>query len=117
MRQFTLLLCLLVVAALRSLIGFDEAPATAERNDAVLPKRHIAQEAVNKGCEPHRLRPGLRSADMAWGAHELLLAAIGAGPHSTNTILSRSNQPVRFEFIVIGAAKATGNLPPVPDRA
>lgn len=87
MRRFSLLLCLLVVAALGWIIGSAEALTTTQQRDAVLPKTHLTLEAVNTGFKDSSVATGIRTADAAGISYELLSVAIEARPHSTNTIL------------------------------
>jgi hypothetical protein len=90
MRRFSLLLCLLVVAALGWIIGSAEAPTTTQQRDAVLPKMHFTLEAVNTGFKDTSVATGIRSSDADWISYELLPTVIEAYPRSTNAILSRS---------------------------
>src|ERR1019366_6008937 len=87
MRRFSLLLCLLVVAALSWIIGSAEAPTTTQQRDAVLPNTHLTLEAVNTGFKDTSMATGIRTADAAWITYELLSVAIAARPYSTNTVL------------------------------
>ena len=115
MRRLTLLLCLLMVSALRWIIGSPEALTTMEQNEAGLPNPHLTLEAVNTGFKAS-LVASIRMGDTAWFAHERLSAAIVSGAHSTNVILSRSSRRVEFEFIDIAAGRVVENLPPTSDR-
>ena len=119
MGRLTLLLCLLLVAALRWIIGSTEALTTTEQKEAVLPKTHVTLEAVNTGFKASLVAASIRAEDAVWITHELLSAAIDARVHSTSAILSRSNRRVEFEFIEIAAGRMIENLPPTrigPDR-
>src|SRR5450432_1126285 len=100
MRRLTLLLCLLMVAALQWIIGSAEVTAPLEPREVVLPKTHITLKAVNTGFKATPVVAGVAHQDAAWIANELPSAAIDARPPSTTSILSRSNRRVEFEFIV-----------------
>jgi hypothetical protein len=98
MRRLTLLLCLIVVAVLRCMIGSAEAATTTEQNNAVLPKTHVTLKAVNTGFEATPVEPSICAAGAAWIIEALLSAAIGERPNSLNTIPSRSNRRVELEL-------------------
>ena len=115
MRQLTLLLFLMMVAAFRWRIG--SAEASTKQNDAVFPTTHITLEAVNTGFEDTAVAASIHATDTVWIMQELLSAAIGVGPHSINTIHSRSNLRVVFELVEIVAGRMIENLSPVSDRA
>ena len=83
MGRLTLLLCLLLVAALRWIIGSTEALTTTEQKEAVLPKTHVTLEAVNTGFKASLVAASIRAEDAVWITHELLSAAIDARVHST----------------------------------
>jgi hypothetical protein len=83
MHRLTLLLCLLMVAAFRWIIGFTEALTTTEENEAVLPKAHVTLEAVNSGFKASLVAASIRMEDGLLITHELLSAAIDAGVRST----------------------------------
>ena len=83
MRRLTLLLCLLMVAALRWIIGSAEALTTTEQSEAVLPRPDVTLEAVNTGFKASLVAASICAEDAAWIIHELLWAAIDAGAHST----------------------------------
>jgi hypothetical protein len=76
MRPIIFLLCLLLVAALRGVIGSDDAPTTTEQNDAILSKTHVTLEAVNTGCNATPDGASIRTEDTAWITHELVRAVI-----------------------------------------
>ena len=61
MRRFSLLLCLLVVAALGWIIGSAEAPTATEQTEAVLPETRLFLEAVNTGFKDISVATGIRS--------------------------------------------------------
>ena len=83
MRRLTLLLCLLMVAALHWIIGSAEALATTEQNEAVLSTPDLTREAVNTGFKASLVAAGIRAEDAARIIQEPLWAAIDAGAHST----------------------------------
>ena len=83
MRRFSLLLCLLVAAALGWIIGSAEAPTATEQTEAVLPEMHLALEAVNTGFKDISVATGIRSSDAACVTYELLPVVIEAHPRST----------------------------------
>jgi len=107
----------MMVAVLRWIIGSAEAATTTEQNDPVF------QDARHFGGCQYRLRThcpvaaSIRSVDAAWIIQEQLSAAMDARPHSINTIPSRSNRRVEFEFIDIAEGMVIENLPPTSDRA
>jgi len=105
MLRLTLLLCLLMVAALRWIVVSAEALTTAEQSGAGFPKKHVTLEAVNTGFKASPVAASIRAEDTAWIIHEVPSAAIDAGGYSTTTILSRSNRCVEFEFIEIGDSR------------
>jgi hypothetical protein len=117
MSRLTFLLCLLMVAALRWIIGSAEALIITEQHEAVLPTPDLTLEAVNIGFKASLVAASIRAEDAAWVIHEPLWVAIDAGAHSTNAILSRSSRRVEFELIEIAAGKMIENLPPTSDRA
>lgn len=112
MRQFSLLLCLLAVAALGWIVGSTERLPSLEQRDAVALKEHLALKAVNKDLKDTSVTTGIRTADAARITCERLSPAIEARPHSTATIASRPNRRVRFELVVIDTGRVVGNLPP-----
>jgi hypothetical protein len=112
MRRFSLLLCLLVAAALGWIIGSAEAPTATEQTEAVLPEMHLALEAVNTGFKDISVATGIRSSDAACVTYELLPVVIEAHPRSTNAILSRSESTRRFDLIVNDAGRTNQKSPP-----
>ena len=116
MRRFTLLLCLLVVAALGWIIRSGEACTAREHVDAVSPKDAPRSE----GCKYvfsgylggwHKVRgSGLIT-------YQQLSPAIESRPQSGSSVLSPLNQRVRFELTAIAAGQAIKNLPPIAERA
>jgi hypothetical protein len=116
MRRLTLLLCLLMIAVLRWIIGFTEAPISTEQKDVVLFQRHVTLGAVNTGSQATPAAASTHTEDAAWITHKLLSAVIDARSHSTITILSRSTRRVEFQFTEIGAGTIEG-LPPASDLA
>jgi hypothetical protein len=84
MRRLTLLLCLLMVAGLRWIIGSAEAVTTTEQKEAVLPRIHVTLEAGNAGVKANLVAASIRAEDAAWITNALLSAAIDAGERSTN---------------------------------
>jgi hypothetical protein len=117
MRQFTLLLCLMMVAALRWIIGSVGAPTTTEQKATVFSETHVGMEAVNTGFKVTAVGARVGTGDAAWITDELLSAAMAARPHCTTTNLSRGNRQVEFEFIEIGADWKIKDLPSTSDRA
>ena len=116
MRRLTLLLCLLVVAALGWIIRSGEACTAREHVDAVSPKDAPRSE----GCKYvfsgylggwHNMR----GSDLI--TYQQLSPAIEPRPQSSSSILSRLNQRVRFELTAIAEGRAIKNLPPIADRA
>ncbi len=89
MRRLTLLLCLLLVAALRWIIRSAEAPTTTEQNVAVLSKTYVIPEAENMGFEATSVAASIRAEDAAWMTHKLVRPAIEVRPRSASMILSR----------------------------
>ena len=83
MRRLTLLLCWLIVAAFRWIIGSTEALTTTEQKEAALPKTHVTLEAVNTGFKASLVAASIRTQDGILITHELLSAAIDAGVRST----------------------------------
>ena len=83
MRRLTLLLCLLMVAAFRWIIGSTEALTTAEQKEAALPKTHVTLEAVNTRFKASLVAACIRAEDGVLFTHELPSAAIDAGVRST----------------------------------
>src|SRR5437667_6213927 len=83
MRRLTLLLFLLMVAALHWIIGSAEALATTEQNEEVLSTPDLTREAVNTGFKASLVAACIRAEDAAWIMQEPLWAAVDAGAHST----------------------------------
>lgn len=113
MRRLTLLLCLLMVAALRWIIGSPEVLTITEQNKVVLPKPEVTLKAVNTGLRATWLRPALarkmllRLSTSCCGQRLMLVCT------QPSAILSRSNRRVEFEFIEIAAGKMIEiSLPP-----
>lgn len=111
MRRFSLLLCLLAVAALRWIIGYTDASTATERRDAGIPKTHTAWEALNTGFNAKPVATGTRTADETSVTFELPQAANESCPHSTATISYRPNQRTRFELIPIDTGRVVENPP------
>ena len=105
MRLFSLLLCLLAVAALGWIIGSVGAPTATERRDAGIPKTQTAWEALSTGFSAIPVAIGTSTAYETPVAYQLLSAANEVRPHSTATIRYRPNQPARLEFIVIDTGR------------
>src|SRR5437763_12628588 len=117
MPLLTLLLCLLMVASLRWIIGFAKAPTVIEQHDALVSMTYLSLEAVNTGFRSTPLGTSIRAEDAACIVRELLSAASDTRPQSTETILYRSDRPLEFEFIRIAADRVIENLLPASDRA
>ena len=83
MRRLTLLLCLLMVAALHWIIGPDEALTDTGQNEAVVPTPDLTLEAVNTGFKGSLVEVGIVAEDAVWTIQESLWATIDAGAHST----------------------------------
>jgi hypothetical protein len=110
MRRLTFLLCLLMVVALRWIIGSATALTTMEQNEALLRKTDLNLEAVNTGFKAGLVAVSIRE-DTAWIADELPSAVVDAGAHSTTANLSRPNRRVELEFIENAAGRLIENLP------
>ena len=117
MRQLTLLLCLLVVAALCWIVRSDKAPGTTAQDDMVLSKTEIIAKAVNRGFKAGPIDATRTYAqDASRTLHRQQGTVIAAIPPSTGTIFSRSNRPVKFEFTELRIAEIVETLFPRPDR-
>ena len=117
MRRLTLLLCLLVVAGLHWISGLIEVQATTEQTDLVPSKAHLTLEDVTTAFKVTSLAVSARAEDATRTTHGQPAAAIDARPHSTTTILFRSNRRVECEFTEIGIDTTIANLSPASDRA
>jgi len=113
MSRFSLLLCLLAVAALGWIVGSTGSLPRLEQRDAVAPKEHLALKAANKGLKDTLVTTGIRTPDAIRITYEQLSEAT-ARPDSTATITSRPNLSVRFEPIVIDAGRLVENPPSYP---
>jgi hypothetical protein len=98
MRRLTLLLCLLMVAAFRWIIGTTEALTNTEQKEAVLPKTHVTLEAVNTGFKASLVAASIRAENGVLITHALLPAAIDAGVRSIKCgpLLIESTSGVRI---------------------
>jgi hypothetical protein len=98
MRRLTLLLCLLMVAALRWIIGSAEALTITEQNEAVLPRPDVTLEAVDTGFKASLVAASIHAEVAAWIIHELLWAAIDVSARSTkrDPLPTESTSGVRF---------------------
>ena len=115
MRRLTFLLCLLVVAALRWIIGSATVPTTVEQNEAMLPKSDVTLEAVNTGFRPSLVAASICAQDTVWIADELPSTAMDLRAHSTTTNLSRSNRRMELEFIENVAGRVDRKSPQTSD--
>ena len=117
MHRLTLLLCLLMVAAFRWIIGFTEALTTTEQKEAALPKTHVTLEAVNTGFKASLVAASIRMEDGLLITHELLSAAIDAGVRSTKCgpLPIESTSGVRIHRD--RGRQVDRNLPPTSDLA
>ena len=114
MRRLTLLLSLLMIAALRWIIGSAEAPIATEQRDAVL-KTHVTVEAVNTDF---KATPVTASTDEESGLG-LPTSCFRQRLMQVHTQLTRPlpiDSTREFEFTEIGAGTVE-NLPPASDRA
>ena len=116
MRWLTLLLCLLIVSALRWLVESAKPTATAAQDDVdvVLPKTQSTLEAVNTGSNTTPTS-SMGTQDAAWIPCEPPSAAADSRPQLTNTMLSRTNR--LMEFIEMGAGRMIENPLTNSDRA
>ena len=116
MRRLTLLLGLLMTAALSWLAGSADAPAIPQENQAVLRATPLNAEAVNSGFHAPWDAVGIAAADAAWITPEMSLKAIHACPYSGDVILLEWNQRRESGFIAIKAGrmieKSGSNLRP-----
>ena len=117
MRRLTFLLCLLMLAVLRWIIGSATALTTMEQKEAGLRKTDLTLEAVNTGLKASLVAASICAEGPAWIADELLSAVVDAGAHSTTANLSRSNRRVESEFIENAAAGVIESLPQASDCA
>ena len=117
MRRLFFVLCLLMVASLRWIIGSAAALTTTEQNEAVLPEADVTLEAVNTGFKASLVAASTCGEDKAWITEELLYAAIDAGAHSTTASLSRSNRRVELGFFEVAASRVIENLLQTSDWA
>ena len=117
MRWLTLLLCLLIVSALRWLVGSAEPPATTAQDHVVLPKTQSSLEAVNTGSNATPTPASMGTQHAAWINCEPRSAAIDGRPQLANTILSRTNRLMEFEFIEMDAGRMIENPLSTSDRA
>jgi hypothetical protein len=116
MRQITLLLCLLVFAALCRIVKSDKAPGTTAQDEMVLSKTEIIAKAVNTGSKAGTIDATRTYAqDASRTFHRQQGTVIAANPHSTGTIFSRSNRLVKFEFTELRIAEIVETLFPRPD--
>ena len=117
MRRLFFVLCLLMIASLRWIIGSAAALTATEQNEAVLPKADVTLEAVNTGFKTSLVAASTCAEDKAWITEELLYAAIDAGAHSTTANLLRSNRRVELGFLEIAAGRVIDSLLQTSDRA
>ena len=116
MRRLTLILCLLVMAAVHRITRTTEAPATTQQKDVVLSPAQVALRAVNTGLQATSLVASIGIPGRAWITRRQPSAAIHAGAHSTTVIFSRSNRRGKLEFTAIGIDRTVENLTPALNR-
>jgi hypothetical protein len=116
MRQFLLLLCLLVVAALGWIVRSAELPTTAQHSEAVVPKANLASRCLNTGFKDVSTTV-IRTRGAARIVGGRFSAEMEAHPHSMATLPSGPNQSARFEFIAIDAGWLSETLPATTDWA
>lgn len=110
MRRLTLLLCLLMIATLRWIIGSAEALATTEQDEALLRTPDLTVEAVNTGFKVGLVAASIRAEDAAWFIHGPQWAGLMQVRIQPDAILSRLYAQPALEVPISGSTDATGSL-------
>ena len=118
MRQISLLLCLLVFAALGGIIRSNRA-GTTEQDDMVLSRTQIVPKAVNTVFTAGSIAAtSTHAQDASRTLHRQPGTVIARTLPSARTIhpLSQSNQLVKFEFTELRIGDIIETLSPASDR-
>src|SRR5437764_15102331 len=117
MRRLTLILCLLVVAALHWIVRPIKQFADAAQNDACGLTSYVAPEAGNKGSRASvSATMMIRAEDLGSAAHRSHLMAIMASSDSLAAIALVTRTTGEIETDEFNADKAAQNLSPASDR-